>query len=315
MFIVEFIRSVNEQPNAYEETRTKIANFIHAAHPREIIFVRGTTEAMNLIAQSYGRTHLKAGDEIILSRMEHHSNIVPWQMLCDQIGVTLRVIPINQQGELIFEEFLRLFNEKTRLVSIIHVSNALGTINPIRKIIETAHQHQVPVAIDGAQAVGHLPIDVQALDCDFYAFSGHKMYGPTGIGVLYGKEKWLEQMPPYQGGGEMISQVSFEKTTYNVLPYKFEAGTPNIADVIGLSAAIDYLTSIGFESIHQHEQQLLVYATQKLQQIPGLQIIGQAKQKSAIVSFTLDNIHAHDIGTILDMAGLQFAVDIIAPCL
>jgi cysteine desulfurase / selenocysteine lyase len=289
---------------AYENVRTQVANFICAAHTREIIFLRGTTEAMNLIAQSFGRSQLKSGDEIILSRMEHHSNIVPWQMLCDQIGVKLRVIPINQRGELMVEEFTRLLNEKTRLISIIHISNALGTINPIRTIIEKAHEHNVPVIVDGAQAVGHLSIDVQALDCDFYAFSGHKMYGPTGIGVLYGKEKWLEQMPPYQGGGEMISQVSFEKTTYNALPYKFEAGTPNIEGVVGLGAAIHYLQTIGIESIHAHEQQLLSYATQKFQEIPGLQLIGQASDKAPILSFTLDGIHAHDIGTILDHFGI-----------
>lgn len=289
---------------AYEATRVKVQQFINAAHLREIIFVRGTTDAINLVAQSYGRPLLKAGDEIIVSQMEHHSNIVPWQILCEQTGAVLRVIPINPQGELIFEAFESLLNEKTRLVAITHVSNALGTINPIAAIIDKAHQYDIPVLIDGAQAVGHLSIDVQALDCDFYMFSGHKMYAPTGIGILYGKEKWLEKMPPYQGGGEMISQVSFEKTTYNVLPYKFEAGTPNIEGVIGLGAAIDYLQRIGFEAISAYEQQLLEYATQKLAEIPEVRIIGQAKHKSAIVSFVLENIHAHDVGTILDHAGI-----------
>jgi len=289
---------------AYEAARSKVQKFINAAHGHEIVFVRGTTEAINLVAQSYGRSQFKAGDEIILSQMEHHSNIVPWQMLCEQTGATLRIIPMNQQGELIFDEFTHLLNEKTRLVAITHISNALGTINPLEKFIETAHQHNVPVLIDGAQAVGHLPIDVQALNCDFYVFSGHKMYAPTGIGILYGKEQWLEKMPPYQGGGEMISKVSFEKTTYNVLPYKFEAGTPHIEGVIGLGAAIDYLQTLGLASIYAYEHELLNYATEKLSSIPGLRIIGQATHKSAIVSFVLDNIHAHDVGTILDHSGI-----------
>lgn len=289
---------------AYESTRIKVQNFLHAEHPQEIIFVRGTTEAINLVAQSYGRSQCKAGDEIIVSQMEHHSNIVPWQMLCEQIGAVLRVIPMNSKGELILDEFVKLLNEKTRLVAITHISNALGTINPIAQLIEIAHQQNVPVLIDGAQAVGHTQVDVQALDCDFYAFSGHKMYGPTGIGVLYGKEKWLEKMPPYQGGGEMISQVSFEKTTYNVIPYKFEAGTPPIAEVIGLGAAINYLQAIGFSSIHTHEQHLLDYATQKLREIPEIRFIGEAEHKAAIISFMIKNIHAHDVGTILDHSGI-----------
>lgn len=289
---------------AYEAARIKVQHFLHAGHSHEIIFVRGTTEAINLVAQSYGRPQCKPGDEIIVSQMEHHSNIVPWQMLCEQTGAVLRVIPINSKGELMLDEFVKLLNKKTRLVAVTHISNALGTINPIAELIEIAHQHNVPVLIDGAQAVGHTQVDVQALDCDFYAFSGHKMYGPTGIGVLYGKEKWLEKMPPYQGGGEMISQVSFEKTTYNVIPYKFEAGTPPIAEVIGLGAAIDYLEAIGFSSIHAHEQQLLDYATQKLREIPEIRFIGEAEHKAAIVSFMIKNIHAHDVGTILDHSGI-----------
>lgn len=289
---------------AYEATRVKVQHFINAAHSHEIIFVRGTTEAINLVAQSYGRPQFKPGDEIILSQMEHHSNIVPWQILCEQTGAVLRVIPINQQGELVVDAFDSLLNEKTRLVAITHISNALGTINPIASLIEKAHRYNIPVLIDGAQAAAHSSIDVQALDCDFYAFSGHKMYAPTGIGILYGKEKWLEKMPPYQGGGEMISQVSFEQTTYNILPYKFEAGTPHIEGVIGLGVAIDYLQAIGLPAICAHEQQLLDYATQKLSEIPEVRLIGQAKQKAAIVSFVLENIHAHDVGTILDHSGI-----------
>lgn len=289
---------------AYEAARTAVAQFIGAAHRHEVIFLRGTTEAINLVAQSYGRAQLKAGDEIILSQMEHHSNIVPWQILRDQIGVVLRIIPIDAQGDLVLSAFESLLNEKTRLVAIAHVSNALGTVNPVETIIEKAHQYNVPVLLDGAQAVAHLPVNVQTLDCDFYTFSSHKMYGPSGIGVLYGKEKWLENMPPYQGGGEMIREVQFEKTTYNVLPHKFEAGTPAIEGAIGLKAAIDYLTSMNAASLQAYEQQLLDYATQKLSEIPGLQVIGQAKQKVAILSFILEGIHPHDIGTILDHEGI-----------
>lgn len=289
---------------AYETARSKVAAFIHAAHTHEIIFVRGTTEAINLIAQSYGRSQLKAGDEIILTQMEHHSNIVPWQMLCEQIGSILRFIPINSRGELMLEDFEQLLNEKTRLVSITHVSNALGTINPVRAIIEKAHQHDVPVLLDGAQAVAHMDVDVQALDCDFYAFSSHKMYGPTGIGVLYGKEKWLEKLPPYQGGGDMIREVRLEKSTYNALPYKFEAGTPHIEGAIGLGAAIDYLQSLDLKALRAYEQELLAHATQRLSEVPDLTIIGQAEAKVSIVSFTMKDIHPHDIGTILDHAGI-----------
>jgi cysteine desulfurase/selenocysteine lyase len=289
---------------AYEAARTAVANFIGAAHRHEVIFLRGTTEAINLVAQSYGRGQLKAGDEIILSQMEHHSNIVPWQILRDQIGVVLRIIPIDAQGDLVLPTFEALLNAKTRLVAITHVSNALGTVNPVEAIIEKAHQHDIPVLLDGAQAAAHIPINVQALNCDFYTFSSHKMYGPSGIGVLYGKEKWLENMAPYQGGGEMIREVQFEKTTYNVLPHKFEAGTPAIEGAIGLKAAIDYLTSIDSASLQAYEQHVLNYATQQLSDIPGLQVIGQAKNKVAIVSFILEGIHPHDIGTILDHEGI-----------
>lgn len=288
----------------YEAARHKVQHFIHAAHSHEIIFVRGTTEAINCVAQSYGRSHCQVGDEIIITHMEHHSNIVPWQLLCEQIGAKLRIIPINAAGELILTDVEKLFSTKTRLMAITHISNALGTINPISQLIDIAHQHNVPVLVDGAQATGHTVVDVQALDCDFYAFSGHKMYAPTGIGVLYGKEKWLEKMPPYQGGGEMIRQVSFEKTTYNELPYKFEAGTPPIAEVIGLGAAIDYLQTLGLDAIGVHEHSLLTYATEKLTELPGIKIIGQAQHKAAIVSFLFGTIHPHDIGTILDHSGI-----------
>jgi cysteine desulfurase/selenocysteine lyase len=290
--------------DAYEAARTKVQHLINAASPNEIIFVRGTTEAINLVSQSFGRSRLQAGDEIILSQMEHHSNIVPWQMLCQQTGACLRIIPINNIGELQMEAFDALLNERTRLVAVTHVSNALGTINPVRSIIDLAHQRNVPVLLDGAQAIAHLPVDIQALDCDFYAFSGHKLYGPTGIGVLYGKVALLEAMPPYQGGGDMIRSVSFEGTTYNTLPYKFEAGTPNIAGVIGLGAAVDYVTGIGFEALAAHEQALLAYATPLLADVSGLRIIGSAREKTGILSFVLEGMHPHDIGTILDREGI-----------
>jgi cysteine desulfurase / selenocysteine lyase len=288
----------------YEQTRAKIQRFIHAADPCEIIFVRGTTEGINLVAQTYGRTHIGAGDEIIISALEHHSNIVPWQILCEQKGAKLRIIPINDDGELILDQFEKLLGPKTKLVAIAHVSNALGTIVPLRRVIEMAHQRNVPVVVDGAQAAPHLQIDVQALDADFYVFSSHKMYGPTGIGVLYGKRPLLEAMPPYQGGGDMISSVTFEKTLYNKLPYKFEAGTPDISGVIGLGAAVDYMIGIGLDRIAAHEHELLVYATQALSKIPGLRLIGTAKSKAAVVSFVLENVHAHDVGTILDQEGI-----------
>lgn len=290
--------------DAFEAARAKVQRLINAASSNEIIFVRGTTDAINLVAQSYGRSRIKAGDEIILSQMEHHSNIVPWQLLCQQTGASLRIIPVDDSGELQMEAFYALLNERTRLVAVAHVSNTLGTINPVRRIIEYAHAHNVPVLLDGAQAIAHLSVDVQALDCDFYAFSGHKLYGPTGVGVLYGKATLLDAMPPYQGGGDMIRTVSFEGTTYNTLPYKFEAGTPNIAGVIGLGAAVDYVTGIGFDVLAAHEQALLAYATPLLADIPGLRIIGCAREKSGILSFVLEGAHPHDIGTILDRQGV-----------
>ncbi len=288
----------------YEKAREKIARFLNAKDHREIIFARGTTEAINLVAQTYGRKNIKAGDEILISMMEHHSNIVPWQMLCEQTGAVLKIIPINLAGEIVFEEYTKLLSDRTKLVAISHISNALGTINPIKKIIDLAHQYNARVLIDGAQAAPHVKVDVQALDCDFYAFSGHKCFGPTGIGVLYGKAKILEDMPPYQGGGDMISQVSFEKTTYNHIPYKFEAGTPAIAEVIGLGAAIDYLNEIGFEKLAHYEHELLQYATEALSRISGLRIIGTAKEKASVISFVLEDIHPHDIGTVLDLEGI-----------
>jgi cysteine desulfurase/selenocysteine lyase len=289
---------------AYEDARDTVRQFLNAADTREIIFVRGTTEAINLVAQSYGRTFLAAGDEIVISAMEHHSNIVPWQILCEQIGARLRVIPFNYNGELLLEEYEKLLNERTKFVAVVHVSNALGTINPIKQIIAMAHRRNIPVLVDGAQAVPHMRVDVQELECDFYAFSGHKLFGPTGIGVLYGKADLLERMPPYQGGGDMISVVTFEKTHYNTLPYKFEAGTPNIAGGIGLGAAIDYVTEVGLEAVAAYEHELLAYATEALSTIKGLRIIGTAKEKASVVSFVLDGVHAHDIGTILDHEGI-----------
>jgi cysteine desulfurase/selenocysteine lyase len=289
---------------AYEDARQKIQAFINAAHKEEIIFVRGTTEAINLVAQSYGRSELTAGDEIIVSAMEHHSNIVPWQMLREQTGARLRVIPINHDGELVLDEYRRLLNDKTKIVSVAHVSNALGTVVPVREIVAAAHERRIPVMLDGAQAVPHFKVDVQELDCDFYAFSGHKMFGPTGVGVLYGRRELLDKMPPYQGGGDMISLVTFEKTHYNVLPYKFEAGTPHIAGGIGLGAAVDYLQRLPWEQVVAHEEDLLAYATAKLAVIEGLRIIGTAKQKAGVLSFVFDKIHAHDVGTILDREGV-----------
>jgi len=288
----------------YENARVKIQRFLHAPSPAEIVFVRGTTEGINLVAQTYGRVHVGAGDEVIISALEHHSNIVPWQILCQQQGARLRIIPVNDAGELLLDEFEKLLGPKTRLVAIAHISNALGTINPLRKMIEMAHRFNVPVLVDGAQAAPHLAVDVQALDCDFYTFSGHKIYGPTGIGVLYGKRELLESMPPWQGGGDMISSVTFEKTLYNKLPYKFEAGTPHVEGVIGLGAAIDYVESIGLDRIAAHEDELLVYATQALSSISGLRLIGTTRSKAAVVSFVMENIHPHDIGTILDQQGI-----------
>jgi cysteine desulfurase / selenocysteine lyase len=289
---------------AYEAARDKVRGFVNARREQEIVFVRGTTEAINLVAQSYGRTFLKEGDEIIVSAMEHHSNIVPWQMLCEQVRAKLRVIPINHNGELVTEEYCRLLNERTKFVSITHVSNALGTIVPVKELVRLAHERGVPVLVDGAQAVPHVKVDVEDIGCDFYAFSGHKMFGPTGVGVLYGRSELLEAMPPYQGGGDMISLVTFEKTHYNVLPYKFEAGTPHIAGGIGLGAAIDYLAGLSWEQVAAHEHELLTYATAALSDIEGLRIIGTAKEKAGVVSFVFDHVHAHDIGTILDQEGV-----------
>ncbi|HMF52382.1 MAG TPA: cysteine desulfurase [Candidatus Saccharimonadales bacterium] len=289
---------------AYETAREKIRAFINAPTDKEIIFVRGTTEAINLVAQSYGRSFLKTGDEIIVSAMEHHSNIVPWQILCEQVGAYLRVIPINHDGEILMDEYRRLLNERTKLVSVTHVSNALGTVVPVKEIVALAHQRGVPVLLDGAQAVPHLKVDVQDLGCDFYAFSGHKVFGPTGVGVLYGRAEMLEKMPPYQSGGDMISLVTFEKTHYNVLPYKFEAGTPNIAGGIGLGAAIDYLDGLDWQQVEAHERQLLSYATDELSKLDAVRIIGTAEEKAGVVSFVIDHVHAHDVGTILDQEGV-----------
>jgi cysteine desulfurase/selenocysteine lyase len=288
----------------YEAARRKVQVFLNAKEEREIVFTRGTTEAINLVAHGWGRKFLKAGDEIILTTLEHHSNIVPWQMVCDEKGATIRVVPINDAGELLIDEYEKLFNEHTRFVGVGHVSNALGTVNPVREMIATAHRHGVPVLVDGAQAAPHLAVDVQALDCDFYAFSGHKTCGPTGSGVLYGKAALLEAMQPYQGGGDMILSVTFEKTTYNEIPHKFEAGTPPIAPIITLGAAIDYLTAIGLDNIAAHEAVLLEYATQRMSEIPGLRIVGTARDKAAVLSFTLDGVHPHDVGTLLNAEGV-----------
>ena len=289
---------------SFENARILVQQFINAKRSDEIIFVRGTTEAINLVAQSYGRNKIKKGDEIILSEMEHHSNIVPWQILSEQTGAILKIIKVLDNGELDFKHYQNLLSNKTKLVAITHVSNVLGTINPVKEIISLAHQKNIPVLLDGAQAVPHKLVDVQDLDCDFYAFSAHKMYGPTGIGVLYGKYELLDSMSPYQGGGDMISKVSFDKTEYNKLPYKFEAGTPHIAGVIGLGAAIQYLNEIGMQAIYDHEHELLQYATKKLKQFPNIRIIGDNSHKAAVVSFVFDDIHAHDVGTILDNEGI-----------
>ncbi len=293
-----------EATEAFEGARIQIKQFINALGKNQIIFTRGTTEAINLVANSYGRANVKEGDEIIISHMEHHSNIVPWQMLCNEKNAKLKIIPINDDGELIYDEFEKLVNERTKFISIVYVSNSLGTINPVKKIIDFAHQFKIPVLVDAAQAVNHIKVDVQELNCDFLAFSGHKIYGPTGIGALYGKVELLEAMPPYMGGGDMISKVTFEETTYNELPHKFEAGTPDIAGAIGLGAAIEYVNKIGIENIKEHERNLLEYATEKVEQVPGLKIIGKAKDKTSVLSFVLENIHPHDIGTFLDFEGV-----------
>jgi len=290
--------------DAFEVTRRKLQEFINAAHDYEVIITKGTTDSINLVATCYGREFVHAGDEIIVSAMEHHSNIVPWQMLCEERGATLKVIPMNEEGELDMEAYKALLNEKTKLVSVNYVSNALGTINPVREIIKLAHAQGVPVLLDAAQAVQHIKIDVQELDVDFLAFSGHKMYGPTGVGVLYGKEEWLNKIPPYQGGGDMIKDVTFEKTTYNELPFKFEAGTPNIEAGIALNAAIDYINDLGIENIKAYEDELLAYATEQLSTVEGIRFIGTAKEKSSVISFVVDGTHPYDIGVILDKLGI-----------
>ncbi len=289
---------------AFEQARLRARQFINAPEAREIIFVRGSTEGVNLVAQTYGRQNVGPGDEILISTLEHHSNIVPWQMLCEEKQARLRVIPINDEGEILLDEYEKLLSEKTKLVAMIHVSNSLGTINPVRRVVELAHLRGVPVLLDGAQAAPHLKIDVQELGCDFYTISGHKMFGPTGIGVLYGRTELLDAMPPYQGGGEMIRSVSFEKTTYNKLPHKFEAGTPNISGAVGLGAAMNYISSIGYEAIAAHEHDLLEYATAQLTSIPKVRLVGTARQKASVISFTIEGVHAHDVGTILDQDGI-----------
>ena len=288
----------------YEQGRLRARQLIGAAESREIVFVRGTTEAVNLLASSFGRKFVNQGDEILITAMEHHSNIVPWQMLCEDKGAVLKVAPINDAGELMLDEFEKLFSPRTRLVAASHVSNALGTVNPVAEMIQMAHRRNVPVFLDGAQAVPHCKVNVQELDCDFYAFSGHKLYGPTGVGILYGKAKLLEQLPPYQGGGDMIRAVTFEKSQYNTIPYRFEAGTPNIAGGIGLGAAIDYVNGIGLDRIAAYEHELLEYATRKVEAIPGVRIIGTAREKAGVLSFVMDAAHPHDIGTILDREGI-----------
>jgi cysteine desulfurase / selenocysteine lyase len=294
----------NQCTEAFENARKKVATFLNAEHHHEIIFTRGTTESINLVAHSFGATFFNAGDEVVVSHLEHHSNIVPWQLLESSRGIKLKVVPVTDSGELDMAAYKALLGPKTKMVAIAHVSNALGTINPIREIIELAHAQNIPVLIDGAQAVQHIAVDVQSLDCDFYAFSGHKLFGPTGIGVLFGKEKWLNQMVPYQGGGEMIQKVSFEKTTFNELPFKFEAGTPNYAGAVALGAAIDYVNAIGLQNIADYEEYLRSYATDALLKIDGLRIYGTAPRKSGVISFLVDNIHSFDMGTMLDKMGV-----------
>jgi len=289
---------------AYEEARSRVAAFINAEHREEIIFVRGATEAINLVANSYVRPILKEGDQIIISQMEHHANIVPWQIICEQKKAELKIIPMNEKGELLIEEIEGIISEKTKFISINHVSNSLGTINRIEDVIKIAHSNNIRIMIDGAQAVQHLSVDLTKLNPDFYCFSGHKVYAPTGIGVLYGKKELLEKMPPYQGGGDMIKSVTFEKTIYNDIPHRFEAGTPNIAGTIGLGVSIDYLVSIGIENIAKHEKELLDYATQEIRKIEGVQIIGNAIEKASVLSFVIEGIHPHDIGTIMDKQGV-----------
>ena len=293
-----------EATAAYDAARAKVQRFVNAAASREIVFTRNSTEGINLVAQSFGRRNIGPGDEIVITHMEHHSNIVPWQLLCEQVGARLRVAPIDDSGTLQLDELERLIGPRTRLVSVVHLSNSLGTINPVRDIVEMAHRRDVPVLIDGSQAVYHMPVDVQALGCDFYVFTGHKLYGPTGIGVLYGREALLEQMPPYQGGGDMIRSVTFEKTTYADLPHKFEAGTPHIAGAIGLGAAVDYVQGIGFDAVAPHEADLLAYGTAALSEVKGLRLIGTAAHKASILAFVMKGAHPHDVGTIVDTEGV-----------
>jgi cysteine desulfurase/selenocysteine lyase len=318
--VIEALRSYYEKQNsnihraahylgdmataAYEESRKTIAEFINAEDSSEVIFTKGTTDAINLVASSFGKRFLNEGDEVIVSYMEHHSNIVPWQLICDERGAKLRVIPIDDSGELILEEYEKLLNKNTRIVAISHVSNAIGTINPVREIIRIAHQKDIPVLIDGAQAVPHVRIDVQDIDCDFYAFSSHKVYGPMGVGILFGKKKYLTQMPPYQGGGEMIENVSFEKTTYNELPFKFEAGTPNVADVVGFKKAIEYVEGIGYDNITSYENELVKYLEEELRKIEGIRIYGNPANKASVVSFNVEDIHPYDVGMIIDKMGV-----------
>lgn len=289
---------------AFEEAREAVRGFINARSQKEVIFVRGATEAINLVANCYGRQFIQPGDAVLITAMEHHSNIVPWQMACEAQGAELRVAPVNEAGELVLEELYALLDERVKMLALVHISNTLGTINPVADIIARAHELGVPVLVDGSQAIPHLPVDVQALDADFYVFSSHKMFGPTGVGVLYGKEEWLEQMPPYQGGGEMIKTVTFEKTTYNELPHKFEAGTPDIAGVIGMGEAVRYMQRIGHEAIQAQEHELLAYATERLSPIPGLRIIGTAQEKTSVISFLVDGTHPYDLGALLDQQGI-----------
>ncbi len=290
--------------DAYEQARLTVARFIHASDPRQVIFTRGTTEAINLVAATFGRSEVAEGDEIVITTLEHHSNIVPWQLLCESVKANLRVVPIDERGRISFDAYQRSLTDRTKLVAVSHVSNALGTVNPVGEMVRIAHERGIPVLLDGAQAVPHMPVDVQELGCDFYCFSGHKMFGPTGIGVLYGREDLLERMPPYQGGGDMIETVSFDGTTFNTLPYKFEAGTPNIAGALGLEAAIEYMNAVGIEAIHRYEKDLLAYATEEASRIEGLRIIGTAEEKASVLSFELQGIHPYDAGAILDRLGI-----------
>ena len=293
-----------EATAAYEGARGKVAAFLNAAEPAEIVFTRNATEGINLVAQTFGRSRIGAGDEVVVSGMEHHSNIVPWQLVCEEKGARLRVAPFSDAGELLVDELAALLGPKTRLVSIVHMSNSLGTVNPVRRVVELAHRQGIPVLVDGAQAAYHMPVDVQAMGCDFYVVTGHKLYGPTGIGALYGRRALLEAMPPYQGGGDMIASVTFERSTWNELPHRFEAGTPHIAGAIGLGAALDFITGVGFDAIVAHERSLLAYATEALSAVPGLRLVGTAADKASILSFVIEGVHPHDIGTIVDAEGV-----------